>query len=115
MFEKYGGQETVDAVVEAFYVKNLSDTRIKHIFEGVNMTKLKAHQKRFVALALGGPNRYTGRTMKKAHEGLSLTSAHFDAVVENLAAALTEGGVSEEDVKTVAGVLEPMRADVVSA
>lgn len=64
------------------------------------MERQRRHQAAFVAFALGGP-KYSGRSMEQAHKGMNLQPAHFDAVVEDLVAALKECGVGEQDVVTV--------------
>jgi hemoglobin len=65
------------------------------------MDKQAAKQKAFLTVAFGGPNNYTGKDMRMAHAHLvakGLSDSHFDAVVENLAATLTELGVSDEKI-----------------
>ena len=115
LFQKYGGQATVDALVDKFYVGVLSNDTIKHFFEGIDMAKLKGHQKMFVAVALGGTNPYTGRGMKEAHAGMGCTDAHFDAVADELTNAMDALGVSESDITAIIGNIEGLRADIVSA
>ena len=113
-FEKHGGQEFVDKVVEAFYGKILNNDTVKHFFENTNIRRLKNHQKRFVAIALGGPNRYSGRSMRASHKRLDLNDEHFDVVVSTLLETLGEHGVDEADLKKVNQVLEPMRNDILN-
>ncbi len=53
--------------------------------------------------------------MRNGHAALvkmGLDDSHFDAVVENLAATLTELGVSAELIGQVAAIAETTRADV---
>ena len=109
LFDKYGGQDTVDTVVEKFYALNLEDDRIKHFFEKTNLKRLKNHQKRFVAMALGGPNNYQGKAMRAAHKKLDLNDEHFDAVVGNLVSVLKELNVDGKDIKDVELLLEGFR------
>ncbi|MFZ4503308.1 MAG: group I truncated hemoglobin [Methylovulum sp.] len=115
LFEQLGGAAAVDAAVDIFYRKVLADERIDRFFEGVDMEKQAAKQKSFLTMAFGGPNNYNGQDMRNAHAKLvkiGLDDSHFDAVVENLAATLTELGVSEELIKQVAAIAETTRADV---
>lgn len=115
LFEQLGGEAAVDAAVEIFYRKVLGDERINRFFEGVDMDKQAAKQKAFLTFAFGGPNNYTGLDMRQAHARLveqGLDDSHFDAVVENLAATLTELGVPDELIGQVAAIAETTRADV---
>ena len=88
LFERIGGADAVDTAVDKFYKKVLSDDRIKHFFEGVDMKKQSDHQKRFLTYAFGGTPNYSGKSMRAAHkhlvEDMGLNDEHFDAVIENL-------------------------------
>ena len=108
LFDKLGGKAAVDLAVDKFYEKVLSDERIKHFFEGIDMVKQRAHQKAFLTYAFGGTSQYDGRYMREAHQDLvekrGLSGEHFDAVAENLLEALKEMGVSQELRNEVAAI-----------
>ncbi|RLA18151.1 MAG: group 1 truncated hemoglobin [Gammaproteobacteria bacterium] len=115
LYEKLGGEAAVDAAVDIFYRKVLADDRINKFFDDVDMEKQAAKQKAFMTMAFGGPNNYTGTDMREGHAHLvkrGLNDSHFDAVVENLGATLTELGVSDELIAEVVAVCEPTRNDV---
>jgi hemoglobin len=115
LFEQLGGQAAVEAAVDAFYRKVLSDDRISSFFEGVDMDRQAAKQKAFLTMVFGGPAHYTGLDMRRGHAHLvarGLNDSHFDAVVENLGATLRELGVAEELVQQVAALAETTRNDV---
>ena len=115
LYDKIGGEAAVNAAVDIFYRKVLSDDRISHWFEGVDMDKQAAKQKAFLTLAFGGPNNYTGEDMRKGHAHLGergLTDSDFDAVIENLGATLTELNVPEELIAEAAAIAESTRNDV---
>ncbi|HYE34620.1 group 1 truncated hemoglobin [Methylocaldum sp.] len=115
LFEKLGGEAAVDAAVDIFYRKVLSDDRIAHFFEGVDMAGQAAKQKAFLTMAFGGPHRYSGLDMRKGHAHLvqnGLNDSHFDAVMENLAATMQELQVPEELIAEAAAIAESTRNDV---
>ena len=117
IYETLGGEAAINAAVEIFYRKVLSDDRIKHFFDDVDMDGQMAKQKAFLTMALGGPNHYTGKDLREGHAPLvkkGLNDAHFDAVVEDLVATLKELGVSDEQIGEVAKVLGPTRNDILS-
>lgn len=115
IFERIGGDAAVEAVVEIFYAKVLGDPELKDYFADTDIDRLKKHQARFVGMALGSTRPYSGRSMGKAHEGLAITSDHFDLVVGHLAASLTEAGVDDETIGAIAGKLLPLKGDIVTA
>ena len=113
LYEKIGGEPAVDAAVDLFYSKVLADDRIQHFFEGIPIVTLKDHQKKFLTVAFGGPNKYSGRGMKAAHKRLvdemGLNDTHFDAVMENLGGTLVELGVPDELIGEAAAIAESTR------
>ena len=115
LYDRIGGEAAVDAAVDLFYRKVLADDRINHWFEGTDMDRQRAKQKAFLTLALGGPNNYSGKDMREGHAHLvakGLNDSHFDAVMENLGATLTELGVPNEMIAEAAAIAESTRNDV---
>lgn len=115
LFSKLGGEGAVDAAVDIFYRKVLSDDRISDFFDDVDMDRQAAKQKAFLTMAFGGPNQYSGLDMRRGHAHLvkkGLNDAHFDAVVENLAATLQELNVPQQYIVEVAAVCETTRNDI---
>jgi len=62
-----GGAAAVDAAVDIFYRKVLTDDRISDFFDTVDMEEQHSKQKAFLTMAFGGPNNYTGKDMREAH------------------------------------------------
>jgi hemoglobin len=116
LYELLGGEKAVDAAVDRFYEKVLKDDRIKHFFDGLDMTRQRKMQKSFLTHAFGGPSNYNGRTMRIAHRRLvqkmGLNDSHFDAVLDDLRATLLEMGVQEELVTKAITIANSVRDDV---
>ena len=114
VYERIGGEAAVNAAVDIFYRKVLSDDRINAFFEDVDMETQAAKQKAFLTMAFGGPNSYTGKDMREGHKGMNLNEGHYNAVIENLAATLTELGVSDADIAEVAAIAATVKDDVLN-
>lgn len=115
LYEKLGGTAAVDAAVDIFYRKVLSDDRINAFFEGVDMDRQAAKQKAFLTFAFGGPHNYTGKDMRTAHAHLvqrGLNDTHFNAVAENLKTTLEELSVPADLIAQVLAIAESTRNDV---
>lgn len=115
LYEQIGGDAAVDAAVDLFYRHVLSDDRIAHFFEDVDMERQAQKQKAFLTMAFGGPHNYTGKDMRTAHAHLvkrGLNDSHFDAVAENLGKTLQELGVAQEHIDEVLAIAESTREDV---
>lgn len=115
LYERIGGEKAVDAAVEVFYRRVLSDPRIAHFFDDVDMEGQIAKQKAFLTMIFGGPNRYTGVDLRTAHAPLvqrGLSDEHFNAVGEALVGALRDLRVPEPLVFEVVKIAEGARAHV---
>lgn len=117
LYEQLGGAGAVEAAVDRFYRKVLTDARVSRFFEGVDMDRQRAKQKGFLTMAFGGPHNYTGKDMRTGHAPLlkmGLDDSHVDAIIELLGATLREMGVAENLISQVAAIAESTRNDVLN-
>ncbi|MCE3555009.1 group 1 truncated hemoglobin [Pseudonocardia sp. RS11V-5] len=112
IYDEIGGADAVAAAVDRFYVRVLGDPALVGYFDGIDMKRLKAHQRSFVAAAIGGPELYSGRPMKEAHARFRIQPDHFDLVVGHLVATLTELGVPAETIGQIGEKLAPLKSEI---
>jgi hemoglobin len=113
LYERLGGREAITAVVGTFVGNVGADKRINGYFASTDLAKLKIHLVNQICEASGGPCKYTGRTMKQTHAGMGVTDAAFNALVEDLVAALDHHKVGKAEKDDLLGVLGPMKSDIV--
>ena len=114
VYEELGGEAAIDAVVDSFYIKVLADPLVNGFFKDIDISKQGKKQKNFIAFATGGPNKYEGRDMRKAHAKFHLEDQHFDKIVELLVATLKEFKVSDQLIEKVGAKLLPLRNEVLN-
>jgi hemoglobin len=114
IYDSIGGAPAVRAAVDDFYARVLADPQLAPFFADVNLQHLKAHQRAFIAAAIGGSEIYEGRDMAAAHAGLAITDADFDAVVAHLVDTLSGLGVPEQTIGQIGGALAPLRSEIVA-
>jgi hemoglobin len=117
IFSKIGGINGLHDIVDRFYEKVLLDERVNAYFKDTNMEIQRGKMKAFLMMALGGPIKFTGKDMRRAHTKLvenGLTDIHFDAVGRILTEVLAEYGVDEGTIKSIAQVVESVRVDVLN-
>lgn len=114
IFEAIGGELALVGVVDDFYERVLADPQLAGFFAGANMPKLKGRQVEFFAAALGGPDVYTGASMRDTHAGRGITQADFDQVAFHLTSALAAAGVPAETVSQIAAAITPLAGEIVS-
>jgi len=114
LFDQIGGSPAVSAAVEDFYRRVLADPTLQPYFANIDMDRLEAHQRSFLAAAMGGPSQYRGRSMADAHAGLEITDTDFDTVVGHLVETLTALAVPAELIGRVGQTLLPLKDQIVS-
>ena len=113
LYERLGGLDAINAVVDAFVGRCAADGRINGKFARTDIPRLKANLVDQVCAASGGPCTYSGRDMRTTHDGMAVTAGEFDALVGDLVATLDQFGVGETEKAELLGALAPMRGDIV--
>ena len=114
IYERIGGYEALEVVVEDFYGRVLDDNHLSGFFAGTNMKRLKGKQVEFFAAALGGPKRYIGAPMRQVHQGRGITMHHFNLVAGHLQDSLCAAGVPEDTIAEILGAIAPLARDIAS-
>jgi hemoglobin len=115
LYDRLGGKDGVDAIVDTLSKNLLADPRVNKPFKKSKdgLTHFKQAIAEQICQLAGGPCQYGGKDMKEAHKGMGISDAQFDAVVEDLKLALDEKGASEQDKAELFAALAPMRTDIV--
>src|ERR671915_63396 len=113
LYERLGGVEAIESVVESFVARCAGDDRINGKFERSDIPRLKKMLVDQVCEATGGPCTYTGRGMRETHAGMGVTAGEFDALVEDLMATLDEFDVPKTEQDELIALLAPMRGEIV--
>lgn len=115
LFDRIGGETAVRATVIKMYDKILDDIELAPFFENADVEKLRLSQSAFVTYAFGGPNHYTGSSLRSAHAGAvsqGLTDRHFDLVATHLKSAMEELHVPTELIDEALTIVGATRRDV---
>jgi hemoglobin len=133
LYERLGGAEGVQEIVEDFVPRVLADPRVNWERKGItrggmnplkrrqsvtwdpseqNVARLKKHLAQFLSLSTGGPPTYEGRDMREVHAGLHITNAEFDASIGDLKATLDSLGIPTEEQKELLSIVETTRPQV---
>jgi hemoglobin len=113
VFEAFGGAEGVSRIIDDLVDRSVRDPRLEEIFKPTDLVRLRRTLKEQVCFILGGPCAYTGRDMASSHKDLGVTTAEFNALVENLQGAMDDAGVPFRAQNRLLAKLAPMKDDVV--
>ena len=113
LYSRLGGQPAIEAVVDQFIANVAADDRINARFANADIPRLNRMLVDQICEATGGPCTYTGADMRTAHTGMNITEAEFNALVEDLVAALDQFEVPEQEKSELLGALGGMKGDIV--
>ncbi|HEY6138427.1 MAG TPA: group 1 truncated hemoglobin [Thermoanaerobaculia bacterium] len=119
LYERLGGVYAIATVVDTFIEKLLvNDTlnanpAIAEARARVPKAGLKFHVTALVCQVTGGPQMYTGRTMKDAHTKLHITEREWDAMVKDFVAVLDQYKVPKAEQNELLTIVGSTKGDIV--
>jgi hemoglobin len=114
LYQRLGGYDSIQAVVDEAIKNIAADRRINRFFKGANIQRLRRQLADQICAASGGPCVYRGRDMKSAHAGMGIESRHFDALVQDLGKALNKFRVPAREQRELVALLAPTKKDIVT-
>jgi hemoglobin len=114
LFEQLGGQPGIATIASNALDLYFTDPRLASSFDNINRDYLQPRFTAYLCRVAGGPCTYKGHSMKRAHKGLAITQANFNAVVEDLETAMDRAGVPYHVQNRFLARLAPMERDIVN-
>lgn len=114
LFQSLGGEAGITRIVDGLVDRAYADARIKEKFAGTKPGALKESIRKQICQLTGGPCVYDGETMKNSHAQLGLDKADFNALVEDLQAAMDEQQVPFTVQNKLLALLAPMHRDIIT-
>jgi hemoglobin len=121
LYERLGGvyniATVVDDFIERLYVNDIlnANPKIKEARDRVPKAGLKFRVTALVSQVAGGPEKYTGRSMKEAHQHLNITEKDWKAMSADFKKALDKYKVPEREQKELIAIVEGTKKDIVIA
>ena len=113
LYQALGEQAGINRVVEALLYRIADDVRTAHHFADTDIARLQEKLQEQFCVEAGGPCEYTGDSMADVHAGFDLTEADFNALVEDLIAAMEAERLPVTVQNRLLQRLAPMRADII--
>ena len=119
LYERLGGVYSIATVVDDFIDRVMSDPRLN-----ANPLVDEAHHRvppagfkylvtEMVCWATGGPQRYTGKSMKESHEHLKITAQEWEAFLDDLQQTLDKFAVPSAEQAELRAIVDSTRSDIV--
>ena len=119
LYDRLGGVYSIATVVDDFINGIMVDPRLN-----ANPKVDEAHHRvppagfkylvtEMVCWAAGGPQNYTGRSMKDSHQDLMITAGEWEAFIDDLQQTLDKFGVPTAEQTELKTIVASTRADIV--
>ena len=113
VYDAIGGRAALAAAVDGLFGRLLADPVLGPFFPGGVGPVHRANLVKMLGEALGGPERYRGPDLARAHGGLGITDAHFDRTAAHLHGTLDGLGVPLHLCDHIVGIVAGLRPAVV--
>lgn len=112
-FEQLGGSPGIEAIVDDLLEIIVEDKRINLQFADADILRLRTQLIDQLCAESGGPCVYNGLSMGEAHAGRGITTAQFNALVEDLITVMTARKVPIRAQNRLLKRLAPMHREIV--
>ena len=119
LYDRLGGVYNIAAVADDF-IERLLVNQVLNANPAINEARVRVPKAglKFQVTALvcevtGGPCKYTGRTMKQAHEHLNITDAQWQAMVTDFRKSLDKFNVPQKEQAELVTIVDSTKKDIV--
>ncbi|KJZ64744.1 group I truncated hemoglobin [Pseudomonas fluorescens] len=113
LYHDLGERPGITRIVEGMLLNIARDERIVERFRRIDIQRLRDKLVEQFCVEAGGPCVYSGDSMAESHKGQNVSRSDFNALVEDLIAAMDEQGISVPVQNRLIARLAPMRPDVI--
>jgi len=119
LYERLGGVYSIATVVDDFIDRVMVDPllnanpRVDEAHHRVSPAGFKYLVTEMVCWATGGPQQYTGRSMRDSHKDLMITQGEWEAFLDDFQQTLDKFAVPESEQAELKAIVDSTRADIV--
>jgi hemoglobin len=119
LYERLGGVYSIATVIDDFIDRIMVDPRLNanpkvdEAHHRVSPAGFKYLVTEMVCWATGGPQKYTGRSMKDSHKDLMISAAEWEAFLDDLQQTFDKFAVPEAEQAEIKAIVNSTRADIV--
>jgi hemoglobin len=119
LYERLGGVYSIATVVDDLIDRVMGDARLNanplvdEAHHRVSPAGFKYYVTEMVCEAAGGPQKYSGRSMRDSHQDLRITAGEWEAFLDDFQQALDKFGVPQAEQAELKAIVATTRADIV--
>ncbi len=121
LYERLGGVYAIAAVVDDFIERIMDDPRLNanpkvdEAHHRVSRAGFKYLVTEQVCWAAGGPQQYTGRSMRESHSHLDITAGEWLSFLDDLQQTFDKFGVPGPEQRELFAIVDSTRGDIVTS
>jgi hemoglobin len=119
LYERLGGIYAIAAVVDSFLDRIMVDPTLNanplvdEAHHRVPKAGFKYLVTEMIGEATGGPQRYTGKTMRESHKHLNISPSEWEVFAAHFKAVLDQYNVPETEQRELFAIVGSTRSDIV--
>ena len=119
LYERLGGSFNIATVVDDLIDRVMTDARLNanpavdEAHHKVSPAGFKYHVTEMLCGAAGGPQKYTGRSMRDSHQNLNITPKEWDAFMDDVEQTLDRFKVPAAEQAEVKAIVQSTYGDIV--
>ncbi len=118
LFQRLGASAGISALVDDIVIAHMENPLISARYRPLletpdRLAVIKQHTCAFLESGSGGPQEYTGRSMRDAHRGMNVSAAEYLAVVDDIMGALRKHAIDDETQKDVLAIAYSLKDEIV--
>lgn len=121
LYERLGGVYAIAAVVDDFIDRIMvnpllnANPKVDEAHHRVSKAGFKYLVTEMVCWATGGPQKYTGKTMKESHEHLGITEPEWQVFLKDFQDTLDKFQVPQAEQEELFAIVASTKTDIVVA
>jgi hemoglobin len=118
LYQRLGGYDAIAAATDDLLARLQSDPQLVDYWKGAshdNQRKARQLIVDFMTEAAGGPAYYTGRDMRRSHDGMGISASDWELFMRHSAATLAHFGVAERETQEVLDFFSSLKDEVVES
>jgi hemoglobin len=119
LYERVGGINNIavliDDVIERSYVNKVfeANPRIREAHKQFPKPVYKFNATALACQVMGGPQKYTGRSLKEAHQHLKINEKEWNELISIFRASMNRFKVPQKEQDEIIGIIESTKGEVV--
>jgi hemoglobin len=114
LYQRLGGPAGISAIVDDVIAAHLANPLVAPRYRHVkDLEVLKRVSREFFGAGSGGPEKYTGKDMRAAHQGMNVSEQEFLAVIDDVMSVLRRHDIDDTTQKDVLAILYGFKNEII--